>query len=51
MVTALAARGRTVLGIDVNANAVRRTDADGGSALVRSVFDRVPRERHWRTAC
>ncbi|WP_324605912.1 methyltransferase domain-containing protein [Streptomyces sp. NRRL S-813] len=50
MVTALAARGRIVLGIDVNADAVRRTHADGGSALVRSVFDRVPREGHWRTA-
>jgi hypothetical protein len=33
-----------------NADAVRRTHADGGPALVRSVFDRVPREGHWRTA-
>jgi SAM-dependent methyltransferase len=50
MVTALAAQGRTALGIDVNADAVRRTRAAGGPALTRSVFERLPREGHWRTA-
>ncbi|MBY8876200.1 class I SAM-dependent methyltransferase [Streptomyces sp. PLK6-54] len=50
MVTALAAHGTTALGIDVNAEAVRRVLAVGGPALLRSVFDPLPREGHWNTA-
>jgi SAM-dependent methyltransferase len=49
MVAALAARGRPALGVDVSAEAVRRTVAAGGSALRRSVFDRLPGEGAWRT--
>ncbi|MEU0083200.1 methyltransferase domain-containing protein [Streptomyces sp. NPDC006274] len=50
LVAALAARGRTVLGIDVSAAAVARTIRIGGSALRRSVFDPLPREGSWDTA-
>lgn len=50
MVTALATRGAPALGIDVNPHAVLRTRAAGGQALVRSVFDSLPREGSWRTA-
>jgi SAM-dependent methyltransferase len=49
MVAALAAGGRSALGVDVSAEAVRRTTAAGGSALRRSVFDRLPGEGAWRT--
>jgi len=50
LVAALAARGRTVLGIDVSPAAVARTIRIGGSALRRSVFDPLPREGSWETA-
>lgn len=50
LVAALAARGRTALGIDVSPEAVARTIRTGGSALRRSVFDPLPREGHWNTA-
>jgi SAM-dependent methyltransferase len=49
-VTALARAGHRTLGIDVSPAAVRRTLRNGGSALVRSVFDPVPREGRWNTA-
>ncbi|MFJ8076908.1 class I SAM-dependent methyltransferase [Streptomyces sp. NPDC096176] len=50
LVAALAARGRTALGIDVSREAVARTVRIGGSALHRSVFDPLPREGSWDTA-
>ncbi|MFF8841324.1 class I SAM-dependent methyltransferase [Streptomyces sp. NPDC015127] len=50
LVAALAARGRPALGIDVSPAAVARTIRIGGSALRRSVFDRLPREGAWDTA-
>jgi SAM-dependent methyltransferase len=50
LVTALAEQGRPALGIDVSAEAVRRTRRAGGTALVRSVFDPLPREGDWQTA-
>ncbi|WP_329454478.1 class I SAM-dependent methyltransferase [Streptomyces sp. NBC_01497] len=49
-VIALALAGHRTLGIDVNRAAVRRTVRQGGPALVRSVFDPVPREGRWNTA-
>ncbi|MFC4031350.1 class I SAM-dependent methyltransferase [Streptomyces polygonati] len=50
LVTALAEQGRPALGIDVSGEAVRRTRRAGGTALVRSVFESLPREGRWRTA-
>ncbi|WP_327288588.1 class I SAM-dependent methyltransferase [Streptomyces sp. NBC_01198] len=50
LVTALAAQGLPALGIDVSPEAVRRTRAGGGTALLRSVFDPLPREGRWQTA-
>ncbi|MEV6651616.1 class I SAM-dependent methyltransferase [Streptomyces sp. NPDC051219] len=50
LVTALAELGSPVLGIDVSPAAVARTVRAGGSALRRSVFDRLPREGSWGTA-
>ncbi|SCD49201.1 Methyltransferase domain-containing protein, partial [Streptomyces sp. DvalAA-14] len=50
LVASLAERGRLALGVDVSAEAVRRTREAGGSALVRSVFEALPREGRWRTA-
>ncbi|GGW24053.1 class I SAM-dependent DNA methyltransferase [Streptomyces xantholiticus] len=50
LVAALAARGRTALGIDVSPEAVARTRGIGGSALRRSVFDPLPGEGSWSTA-
>jgi SAM-dependent methyltransferase len=50
LVAALAARGRMSLGIDVSPAAVAHTLRSGGSALVRSVFDPLPREGSWDTA-
>ncbi|WP_329128601.1 class I SAM-dependent methyltransferase [Streptomyces sp. NBC_01476] len=50
MVTALAEGSRPALGIDVSTEAVRRTRAAGGAALLRSVFEPLPQEGHWRTA-
>lgn len=49
LVAELAARGHTVLGIDVSATAVERTARLGGPALRRSVFDPLPDEGHWHT--
>jgi SAM-dependent methyltransferase len=49
LVAELAARGRTVLGVDVSPTAVERTARRGGPALRRSVFDPLPGEGRWRT--
>lgn len=49
LVGELAARGRTVLGIDVSPEAVARTAATGGQALRRSVFEPLPGEGRWGT--
>ncbi|MET9171599.1 methyltransferase domain-containing protein [Streptomyces misionensis] len=49
LVAALAARGVRTLGIDVSPDAVARTRRGGGSALRRSVFDRLPGEGRWGT--
>ncbi|MEE4546643.1 methyltransferase domain-containing protein [Streptomyces sp. V4-01] len=49
LVGSLAARGVPVLGIDVSAEAVRRTERAGGPALVRSVFETLPGEGRWDT--
>lgn len=49
LVVELAARGRTVLGIDVSEAAVARTVRLGGQALRRSVFDPLPGAGHWNT--
>ncbi|WP_217210943.1 class I SAM-dependent methyltransferase [Streptomyces sp. AC550_RSS872] len=49
LVAALAARGIPALGVDVSPAAVARTRRLGGSALRRSVFDRLPRESRWGT--
>ncbi|MFG3281922.1 class I SAM-dependent methyltransferase [Streptomyces sp. NPDC048111] len=50
LVAALAADGVAALGVDVSPEAVRHTRAWGGSALCRSVFDRLPGEGRWDTA-
>lgn len=50
LVAALAARGVPVLGVDISPAAVARTRRRGGTALQRSVFDRLPREGRWGTA-
>ncbi|MEC4017903.1 class I SAM-dependent methyltransferase [Streptomyces sp. H27-D2] len=49
LVAALVARGRPSLGIDVSPAAVARTVRAGGTALCRSVFDRLPGEGRWGT--
>jgi SAM-dependent methyltransferase len=49
LVTALAARGVRALGVDVSPAAVARTRQHGGSAVRRSVFDRLPGEGRWGT--
>ncbi|MFG3009424.1 class I SAM-dependent methyltransferase [Streptomyces cinerochromogenes] len=49
LVAELAARGRTVLGIDVSEAAVDHTVRTGGQALRRSVFDPLPGEGRWGT--
>ncbi|MBP2050724.1 SAM-dependent methyltransferase [Streptomyces griseochromogenes] len=49
LVAELAARGRTVLGVDVSEAAVTRTVTVGGQALRRSVFDPLPGEGRWGT--
>lgn len=49
LVAELAARGRTVLGIDVSEAAVVHTLELGGQALRRSVFDPLPGEGRWGT--
>ncbi|OMI36819.1 class I SAM-dependent methyltransferase [Streptomyces sparsogenes] len=50
MVAALAARGIPALGVDLSPAAVARTRRLGGTALRRSVFDRLPSEGRWETA-
>lgn len=50
LVAALGALGRPVLGIDVSAAAVARTNRLGGQALRRSVFESLPGEGRWGTA-
>ncbi|MFF7608600.1 methyltransferase domain-containing protein [Streptomyces parvulus] len=49
LVAELAARGRTVLGIDVSEAAVDRTVRSGGHSLRRSVFEPLPGEGRWGT--
>jgi SAM-dependent methyltransferase len=49
LVAALAARGVPALGVDVSPSAIARTRRQGGTALQRSVFDRLPREGRWGT--
>ncbi|MFJ9036915.1 class I SAM-dependent methyltransferase [Streptomyces sp. NPDC102406] len=49
LVAELAARGRTVLGVDVSAAAVDHTVRLGGQALRRSVFEPLPGEGRWGT--
>ncbi|WP_431961721.1 class I SAM-dependent methyltransferase [Actinacidiphila sp. bgisy160] len=49
LVVALAARGVRALGVDVSPAAVARTRRHGGSAVRRSVFDRLPGEGRWAT--
>ncbi|MFF8968962.1 class I SAM-dependent methyltransferase [Streptomyces sp. NPDC014995] len=49
LVAELAARGRTVLGIDVSEAAVAHTVRLGGQALRRSVFDPLPGTGRWGT--
>ncbi|GAA5210180.1 class I SAM-dependent methyltransferase [Streptomyces thinghirensis] len=49
LVAELAARGRTVLGIDVSEAAVARTLRLGGQSLRRSVFEPLPGEGRWGT--
>ncbi|MGW0846261.1 class I SAM-dependent methyltransferase [Streptomyces sp. NPDC002787] len=50
LVAALAARGVPALGADVSPAAVARTRRHGGTAVRRSVFDRLPDEGRWGTA-
>lgn len=49
LVAELAARGRTVLGVDVSEAAVDHTVRLGGQALRRSVFAPLPGEGRWGT--
>ncbi|MYU07041.1 methyltransferase domain-containing protein [Streptomyces sp. SID8366] len=49
LVAELAARGRTVLGIDVSDAAVAHTTGLGGPVLRRSVFEVLPGEGRWDT--
>lgn len=49
LVAALAATGVPALGVDVSPAAVARTRRLGGTALRRSVFDRLPSEGRWDT--
>ncbi|MFS4097506.1 class I SAM-dependent methyltransferase [Streptomyces sp. AF1A] len=49
LVAELAARGRTVLGIDVSDAAVEHAAELGGPALRRSVFEPLPDEGRWDT--
>jgi SAM-dependent methyltransferase len=47
LVSALARRGVPALGVDISPAAVARTRHQGGTALRRSVFERLPREGRW----
>ncbi|MEV0845574.1 class I SAM-dependent methyltransferase [Streptomyces sp. NPDC049954] len=49
LVAELAARGHTVLGVDVSEAAVDRTERLGGPALRRSVFEPLPGEGRWNS--
>ena len=49
LVAALAGQGVPALGVDISPAAVARTRHHGGTALRRSVFDRLPREGRWGT--
>ncbi|MER7558250.1 class I SAM-dependent methyltransferase [Nocardioides sp. NPDC126508] len=50
MTAALAARGLPSLGVDVVPEAVAKTEARGGRAVCRDVFDPLPGEGWWATA-
>lgn len=50
IVQALAERGVAALGVDIAETAVALSLERGGTALNRSVFDRVPGEGRWPTA-
>ncbi|KAF4410497.1 MULTISPECIES: methyltransferase domain-containing protein [Streptomyces] len=50
LVAALVSRGTPALGIDLSPAAVARTTSAGGTALRRSVFDRLPGDGRWGTA-
>ncbi|MCR6484065.1 class I SAM-dependent methyltransferase [Amycolatopsis sp. OK19-0408] len=50
LTAALAHRGVAALGVDTSRTAVRLTRRRGGSALRRSVFDRLPGEGRWQHA-
>lgn len=50
MTVALAARGLPSLGVDVLPEAVAQTEARGGRAVCRDLFDPVPGEGWWATA-
>ena len=50
LIAALQSCGLPALGVDVTRTAVLRARGMGGSALCRSVFDRLPGEGRWGTA-
>ena len=50
LVAGLQSLGLPALGVDVTGAAVARTRSLGGSALCRSLFDRLPGEGRWGTA-
>ncbi|GGO94989.1 class I SAM-dependent methyltransferase [Wenjunlia tyrosinilytica] len=50
LVAAVARQGHPALGVDLSPAAVARTVSAGGTALCRSVFDRLPGEGRWGTA-
>jgi len=50
LIAALQTCGLLALGVDVTRSAVLRARGMGGSALCRSVFDRLPGEGRWGTA-
>ncbi|MFK0288828.1 class I SAM-dependent methyltransferase [Streptomyces sp. NPDC090499] len=49
MCRALLSRGVFAFGVDIAPRAVALTTVQGGLALCRSVFDRLPAERGWQT--
>ncbi|MFF4394499.1 methyltransferase domain-containing protein [Streptomyces sp. NPDC001480] len=50
LVSALAALGVPALGVDLSPAAVARTRRQGGAAVRRSAYDRLPGEGRWSTA-
>lgn len=48
LTVALTGRGRPALGIDLSPAAVELARSRGASVLRRDVFERLPREGHWR---